>query len=157
MAQKSISACLPSSLIMQWCASRQSEGGAPEGYTVQEACLLSCSSQSKQREAALRLLTAVLRQARPHPSECTPAGLSKPSSIALPKQVRQRQSCQVTIRQFGKRSNGMYGGHTTQQNPRELACVQALPGPLTFMVAVVTCCCSSCKEEGEIYMFTGRN
>ncbi|KAL0046547.1 hypothetical protein WJX82_003367 [Trebouxia sp. C0006] len=63
---------------------RQSEGSSPQGYTLQEACLLARSSLTKQRVVALRILAAVLAAARPQASHQQAAGVLMPQPVNLP-------------------------------------------------------------------------
>ena len=59
------------------------QGGAPQGYSLTEAALLARSSLPQQRVAALRLLAAVLSQARPAPSAAAGAA----ATVELPPEV----------------------------------------------------------------------
>ncbi|DBA80705.1 TPA: hypothetical protein ACH3X1_007944 [Trebouxia sp. C0004] len=63
---------------------RQSEGSSPQGYTLQEACMLARSSVTKQRVLALRILAAVLAAARPQASHQQAAGVLMPQPVKLP-------------------------------------------------------------------------
>ena len=75
---------------------RQSEGTSPEGYTLQEACVMTCSSLPKQRVLALRIISAVLAAARPQPSHHNSAGGLIPQHVDLPSTVQETAASQVS-------------------------------------------------------------
>jgi hypothetical protein len=66
---------------------RRSEGWAPEGYSAAELCLLSRSSDHRQRAAALRMLAALLAAARPTFQDVTAARGLLPRPVAVPAEV----------------------------------------------------------------------
>ncbi len=75
---------------------RQSEGSSPQGYTLQEACLLARSSLTKQRELALRILAAVLAAARPQASHQQAAGVLIPQLVNHPLHLSSNHSLTVS-------------------------------------------------------------
>ena len=81
---------LPSALF------RQSEGTSPEGYTLQEACVMTRSSLPKQRVLALRIISAVLTAARPQPSHHDTAGVLVPRQVDLPSTVQETAASEVS-------------------------------------------------------------
>ncbi len=75
---------------------RQSEGSSPQGYTLQEACLLARSSVTKQRVLALRILAAVLAAARPQASHQQAAGILIPQPVNLPLHLSNNHNLTVS-------------------------------------------------------------
>ncbi|DBA68651.1 TPA: hypothetical protein ACH3X2_013454 [Trebouxia sp. C0005] len=63
---------------------RQSEGSSPQGYTLQEACMLARSSLTQQRVLALHILAAVLAAARPQATHQQAAGVLTPRPVKIP-------------------------------------------------------------------------
>ena len=78
-----------------WCC-RQSEGNSPEGYTLQEACILTRSSLTKQRVLALHLLSAVLSKARPQARHYDSQGLLQRQLVEFPSLLSQTEAVQVS-------------------------------------------------------------
>lgn len=66
---------------------RQDEAGGPQGYSLEEACLLCRSSLPQQRVLALRLLAAVLALNRPSPASPASAPLPLPPAVAAELQL----------------------------------------------------------------------
>ncbi|KAL4859817.1 Transcriptional elongation regulator MINIYO [Chlorella vulgaris] len=66
---------------------RQDEAGGPQGYSLEEACLLCRSSLPQQRVLALRLLAAVLALSRPSPAAPASAPLPLPPAVAAELQL----------------------------------------------------------------------
>ena len=75
---------------------RQTEGRAPEGYTLQEACTLTRSSLTKQRVLALHLLSAVLAAARPQASHHDTLEGLQPQPVHLPSLLTQAEGNPVS-------------------------------------------------------------
>lgn len=64
---------------------RLDEGSAPEGYTVAELSVLARSAVAAQRVAALRILEAVIRQAKPCHWDVLADGALAPRPVAWPE------------------------------------------------------------------------
>ena len=92
-----------------WCC-RQSEGSSPEGYTLQEACILTRSSLTKQRVLALHLLSAVLSRARPQARHHDPKGFLQQQLIDLPPLLTRAETIQVSFRLCFTETGNKTGG-----------------------------------------------